>query len=104
MADPLTPVQVEYRRRRFRVLRVVILFALVPFVLEAILAYASAPPLLLSIGFAATTVGIIISMACVWRVSRCPVCGFGLWGEGGGTLGGECLRCKTQLFIPRRSK
>jgi hypothetical protein len=38
----------------------------------------------------------------VWRVWACPICGFKLWNNG--TLGGQCLGCKTQLYIPRRSK
>jgi hypothetical protein len=104
MTDPLTPVQVEYRRRRSRVLGVVILFVLVPFVLEAILSYVSAPPVLLSVGMAVTMAGIIIAMAYVWRVWECPVCGIKLWSGGVGTLGGKCLGCQTQLYIPRRSK
>jgi len=102
MPDQLTPVQTEYRRRQFRILRVVLFFVLVPFVLEAILVYAAAPPLLSSIGMAALVVGMIISIAYVWRFQECPVCRFKLWGAG--TLGGQCLRCKTQLYIPRRSK
>lgn len=104
MTDQLTPVQIEYRRRRSRILRVVILFVLVPFVLEATLSYVSAPPALLSIGMAVTMVGIIISVAYVWRVWECPVCGIKLWSAGFGTLGGKCLGCQTQLNIPRRSK
>lgn len=103
VTDPLTPAQVEYRRRRFRVFRVVVLFALVPFALETILAYFSAPQLLLAVGMAATMAGMIVSVAYIWRVWACPVCGSKLW-VGGGTLGGQCLSCKSQLYIPRRSK
>jgi hypothetical protein len=44
MTDPLTPAQIQYRRLRFRIVRTVILLVLVPFALEAILSYASAPP------------------------------------------------------------
>src|SRR5690242_602748 len=104
VTEPLTPVQIEYSRRRFRILRAVILFVLVPFVLEATLSYASAPPALLSAGMAVTMAGIIISIAYVWRVWECPVCGIKLWSGGVGTLGGKCLGCQTQLYIPRRSK
>jgi len=104
MTDPLTPVQVEYRRRRFRVYRAVALFALAPFALETLLAYVYAPRLFLSIGMVATMAGIRISVVYVWRVWACPVCGFKLWIGGSGTLGGQCLGCKTQLYIPRRSK
>jgi hypothetical protein len=52
---------------------------------------------------AATMAGTLISMVYIWRVWACPVCGSKLW-VGGGTLGGQCLSCKTQLYIPRRSK
>lgn len=103
MTDPLTPVQAEYRRLRFRVFRVVVLFTLVPFAIETILAYFSAPQLLLAIGMAATMAGTIVSVVFVWRVWACPACGAKLW-IGGGTLGGQCLGCKAQLYIPRRSK
>jgi hypothetical protein len=103
MTDPLTPVQVEYRRLRFRVFRVVVLFTLVPFALETIFVYFSAPQLLLAIGMAAMMAGTLISVVYVWRVWACPVCGSKLW-VGGGTLGGQCLGCKAQLYIPRRSK
>jgi hypothetical protein len=103
VSDELTPVQVEYRRRRFRVFRVVALFTLVPFALETILAYFSAPQVLLAIGMATTMAGMVISLVYVWRVWACPVCGAKLWIDGG-TLGGQCLSCKTQLYIPRRSK
>lgn len=105
MTDPLTPVQIEYRRLRFRVFRAVILLALGPFALEAIFYFGSAPPLLLSIGMAAIMLGTIASAVYVWRVWACPVCGFKLWvSDGSGTLGGKCLGCQTQLYVPRRSK
>jgi hypothetical protein len=104
MTDPLTPVQIEYRRLRFRIVRTVILLVLVPFALEAILSYASAPPRVLSIGMAFMMLGIVMSVAYVWRVWECPVCGVKLWSGGVGTLGGKCLGCQTQLYIPRRSK
>jgi len=103
MADQLTPVQIEYRHRRSQIFRVVILFGLVPFVLEATFSYISAPPVLLSIGMAVTMVGIMISVAYVWRVWECPACGIKLWSGGVGTLGGKCLGCQIQL-IPRQSK
>ena len=54
----LTPVQIEYRRLRSRIFRVVVLFVLVPFGAEAFLAAVSAPPALLSIGMAVTMLGI----------------------------------------------
>ena len=104
MADAreLTPVQLEYRRRRLQIVRVVVLFVLVPFAIEGLFSYVSAPPLLLSIGMAATMLGTIISTIYVWRAWECPVCGIKLWSGGVGTLGGKCLRCHTQLYIPRR--
>jgi hypothetical protein len=103
--DPLTPVQIEYRRLRSRVLRVVVLCALVPFGIEGFLSTVSAPPALLSIGMGVTMAGIVASVAYVWRAWRCPVCGITLWSAGGaGTLGGKCLGCQTQLSLPRRSK
>jgi hypothetical protein len=104
MANELTPAQIEYRRLRFRVFRAVVLLVPVPFALLATLSYASAPPLLLSVGMAATMLGTLASAVYVWRVWACPVCGFKLWTGGAGTLGGRCLGCQTQLYIPRRSK
>jgi hypothetical protein len=105
VADPLTPVQIEYRRLKFRVFRTVTLLVLVPFAVEGIFSLLSAPPLLMSIGMAAMMLGVIASTVYVWRVWACPVCGFKLWvGDGNGTLGGKCISCKTQLYIPRRSK
>jgi len=103
MTDQLTPAQIEYRLRRFRILRIVMLFVLLPFALEAILYYLSVPKVLLSIGMAAIMVGTLIATVYVWRVWECPVCGAKLWIDGG-TLGGKCLGCQTQLYIPRRSK
>jgi hypothetical protein len=104
MSDPLTPVQVEYRRLKFRVFRTVVLLVLVPFALEGLFSYVSAPPLLMSIGMAAIMLGTLSSAVYVWRVWACPVCGFKLWVGGSGTLGGQCIGCKTQLYVPRRSK
>ena len=84
VTDPLTPVQVEYRRLRFRVFRTVMLLVLVPVALQVIFYYGSAPPLLLSIGMAAMMLGVVASAAYVWRAWACPVCGFKLWvGDGG---------------------
>jgi hypothetical protein len=102
VAGPPTPAQIEYRRRRSRIARVVVLFSLVPFGLLALLSRASAPPVVLSVGMALTFGGVLFSAVYVWRVWACPVCGFKLWNNG--TLGGQCLGCKTQLYIPRRSK
>ena len=105
MTDPLTPVQIEYRRLRFRVFRTVMLLALGPVALQVIFYYASAPPLLLSLGMAAMMLGVIASALYVWRVWACPACGFKLWvSDGSGTLGGQCIGCKTQLYVPIRSK
>jgi len=104
MADPLTPVQIEYRRLRVRVFRTVMLLALTPTALQVIFYFGSAPPYLLSIGMAAMMLGVIASAVYVWRAWACPVCGFKLWvGDGSGTLGGKCIGCKTQLYVPRRS-
>ena len=105
MADLPTPAQIEYRRLKFRVFRVVMLLVLGPVALQVIFYYGSAPPLLLSIGMAAMMLGVIASTVYVWRVWACPVCGFKLWvGDGSGTLGGKCIGCKTQLYVPIRSK
>src|SRR5262245_61288481 len=105
MADELTPVQIEYRRLKVRVFRTVMLLVLVPVAVEGIFSLVSAPPVLLSIGMAAMMLGVFASAVYVWRVWACPVCGFKLWvADGNGTLGGKCLGCKTQLYIPRRSK
>ena len=103
MRDQLTPVQFEYRRRRYRVARVVILSVLVPFGLEALFISASAPPLLLSIGMAATMLGILIAVVFVFRVWECPACGIKLWSAGVGTRRGKCLGCHVQLYVPRGS-
>jgi len=99
-----TPMELEYRRRRTRVFRFVMLCALLPFGLEMLFVYVSAPPLLLSAGMAATMIGIVASNVYIWRVWKCPACGFKLWVGGKGTLGGKCLGCGTQLYVPRRSK
>ena len=99
-----TPIELEYRRRRFRVFRFLLLFALLPFGLEAVFYYVSAPPLLLSAGMAATLIGTVVSAAYIWRVWTCPACGFKLWVGGKGTLGGNCLGCGTRLYVPKRSK
>jgi len=96
-------MELEYRRRRARVFRFVMLCALLPFGLEMLFVYVSAPPLLLSAGMAATMIGIVASNVYIWRVWKCPACGSKLW-VGGGTLGGKCLGCGTQLYVPRRSK
>jgi hypothetical protein len=103
MTDSLTPVQIEYRRRRSRVAKFVILWTLVPFALEVVFVYASAPSLLASIGLAACFAGILVSIVYAGRVWRCPACGITLWSGGVGTRGGKCLGCHTQLVVSRRS-
>ena len=104
-ADPLTPAQIAYRELRFRVFRTVMLLVLAPVALQVIFYFSSAPPFLLPIGMAGMMLGIFASSVYVWRAWKCPVCGFKLWvADGSGTLGGKCLGCKTQLYIPRRSK
>jgi len=105
MADPLTPAQIAYRELRFRVFRTVTLLVLVPVALQVIFYYGFASPLLLSIGMVAMMLGVFASAVYVWRSWKCPVCGFKLWvADGSGTLGGKCVGCQTQLYIPRRSK
>lgn len=78
MTDQLTPDQIEYSRRRYRVARMVILSVLVPLGLEALFISASAPSLLLSIGMSATMLGILIAVVFVYRVWACPACGIKL--------------------------
>jgi hypothetical protein len=98
-----TPMQLEYRRTRTRVYRFVLLYGLLPFGFEVLIIYLKAPPLLKSAGMAAALIGLAASTVYVWRVWKCPACGSKLW-VGGGTLGGKCLGCGTQLYEPRRSK
>jgi hypothetical protein len=98
----LTDVQLEYRRRRFQIFRSVVLFVIVPFVLTAIMASLAAPALLVSALFAITMGGVVVLVVYVLRVWRCPACGFALYREG--TLGGNCVGCGVQLYVPRVSK
>lgn len=50
------------------------LYFLVPFVVELILAAMHAPPIWAGVGFVATIVGLITWMVHFYRLSRCPVC------------------------------
>ena len=50
------------------------LYFLVPFVVEVILAAMHAPPLWAGIGFVAIILGLIAWMVDFYRFSRCPVC------------------------------
>ena len=50
------------------------LYFLVPFVVELILAATRAPPLWAGVGFVAIILGLIAWMVDFYRLSRCPVC------------------------------
>jgi hypothetical protein len=103
MPEQLTAVQAEYRQLKFRVFKGVVVLAVIPFVLTAIATCFAVPSIVLKIGMAATMLGILIAVIYIRRVWRCPAYGstfsYGHW-----TLGGKCLACHVQLYIPRYSK
>lgn|SRR5262245_1927692 len=98
-------VQLEYRRRRARVYKSLILLVGLPFALTTLGFYVAGPAAFLSAGMVATTLGIAACVLFVLRIWRCPACGKSLSANcGGGTLGGKCIACQAQLYVPRRSK
>ena len=103
MTEQLTAVQLEYRTLRFRLFKVVAVLAIVPFVLTAIGTRLAFPASALKIGMGTTILGILISVIYVRHAWKCPACGTN-FAYGYSTLGGKCLACQVQLYIPRRSK
>jgi hypothetical protein len=98
-------LQAEYRRRRAAVIKGTLILGVMPFALTALASSVAAPPTFLSACMAATLLGVFASVFYVLRIWRCPACGKSLSaGTGGGTLGGKCIKCNAQLYVPRRSK
>ena len=105
MSESITPVQLEYRKRRSKILKSVVLCILVPFALTAIGSYLDVPQSILSFGMAITMIGLAVFIVYLWRVWKCPNCGRSLCSSwGGGTLGGKCIACQVQLYPPKFSK
>lgn len=104
MSDEMN-LQLEYRRRRTRVIKGIVVLGLLPFALMALLWYVGVPAMFISGGMAATLLGIFVCVLYVLRIWKCPACGKSLSpGTGGGTLGGKCVACNAELYAPRRSK
>ena len=104
MPEELTAVQLEYRRRRLRIWKSAGIFILIPVGLLVAVNQLAAPPILTKVFAAVTMLGVVGFGVYIFRVSRCPACGFPLWLGGQGTLGGKCLGCGVQLYTPWRSK
>ena len=104
MPEDLTAVQLEYRRRRLRVLKGAGTFVCIPVAFLVAVDLLAAPPILTKIFAAATMAGVFAYSIYVYRVWRCPNCGFPIWLGGDGTLGGKCLGCGVALYTPWRSK
>ena len=104
MPEELTAVQLEYRRRRNRIWKSAGAFILLPVGLLVAVNQLAAPPILTKVFAAATMLGVFGFGVYIIRVWRCPNCRFPLWLGGQGTLGGKCLGCGVQLYIPWRSK
>jgi hypothetical protein len=104
MPEELAAVQLEYRRRRLRIWKSAGIFVLLPVGILVAVNQLAAPPILTKVFAAVTMLGVIGFGVYIFRVSRCPACGFPLWLGGQGTLGGKCLGCGVQLYTPWRSK
>ncbi len=103
MTKQLTAVQLEYRRLRFKLFEGVFVLAVIPFVLTAISVRFAFPSIISRISLGAALLGILISVIYIRREWKCPACGTN-FAYGFSTLGGKCLSCRAQLYIPRRSK
>jgi hypothetical protein len=101
MTEQLSAIQQEYRRRQLMMLKIFLIGVLLPFALTVAGHYfVPAPAALLRTGMILSMLGTVILTVYAWRFQRCPACGFKLWGTG--TLGGQCLGCKSQVRLRKR--
>lgn len=105
MPEESKSVQLEYRRRQLRIWKSAVVFVLLSVALSLLASQmaASSPNFARAI-FIAILLGIGGLVFYVFRTWRCPNCGFPLWLGGKGTLGGKCLGCGVQLYVPWRSR
>jgi hypothetical protein len=103
--EELNALQQEYRRKQRRIWKSTAVFLLLSVAFSVVAGQtATSWPNLTRVIFLSILLGLAGLVFYVFRTSRCPNCGFPLWLGGKGTLGGKCLGCGVQLYVPWRSK